>query len=264
MIIKRTHVLAAVIWLLSLVSVFGQVGFSLPSFTNTAAGQQLDVPVTVVNFDTVFSIQYVLQWNPAVLEFQSITKPNNPLGIVDSACFNLTEAAAGQIRFRWYSTFPRTLIDGADLFHMNLKVIGANGTSSSIIFTEIIPITYFEVVRGPGNQFFNLSQALITNGSVGVGMPSSVDAPSGQTIKTAVAPNPFSDFTRIQFELTQRGSVRLMLTDVAGKICYETNEILDRGQHEKVVLSSNLPAKGMYYVHLFSADAHTVRAIVAQ
>jgi hypothetical protein len=64
--------------------------------------------------------------------------------------------------------------------------------------------------------------------------------------------------------MNQSGSVRLMLTDVAGKICYETNELLDRGQHEKVILSSNLPAKGMYYVHLFSADTHTVRAIVAQ
>ena len=262
---KRTHVLAAAIWLLSIVTVFGQVGFSLPTFTNTATGQTLDMPVTVVNFDTVFAVQYVIQWNPQVLEFSGISKPNNPLGIVDSLCFNLAEAPQGIIRFRWFNTFsPKTLADATDIFHLNMKVVGNNGANSSVIFTELPPTTYYEVVRGPGNQFFNLSNSLITNGLVVVGMVP-VDEPSGSySLDVLAAPNPFSDQVTLSYDLPESGDTRVFVTDITGKICYDENKYLVRGRNGTVIANGVFPAKGMYFVHLLSGSIHAVQPIVYQ
>jgi hypothetical protein len=262
---KRAHVFAAILWLLSVVTVYGQVGFTMPTFTNTSTGQNLDVPVTVVNFDTVFAIQYVIKWNPQVLEFTGLTKPNNPLSIVDSLCFNLAEAPQGIIRFRWFNTSsPKTLADGADIFHLQMKVIGVDGTSTPISFTELPPITYYEVVRGPGNQFFNLSNSLITNGLVVVGTVS-VNGPSdAEWMALKAAPNPFSDQVSIAFDVAESGPVQYYITDVAGKICYSEKKYLNSGRNGTVIANGVFPAKGLYFVHVLSGGRHAVQPIVYQ
>lgn len=262
---KRAHVFAAIIWLLSVVTVSGQVGFTMPTFTNTSTGQNLDFPVTVVNFDTVFSIQYVIQWDPQVLKFTGLSKPNNPLGIVDSVCFNLAEAPQGIIRFRWFNTFsPKTLADGADIFHLEMKVLSADGTSTPVSFTELPPITYYEVVRGPGNQFYNLSNSLITNGLVVVGTVPVNEPSDAELMALKTAPNPFSDQVSITFDVAESGPARFYITDLAGRICYDEKKYLNSGRNGTVIANGVFPAKGLYFVHVLSGDRHAVQPIVYQ
>jgi hypothetical protein len=261
--IKRAHVFAAILWLLSSFSVQAQPGFSLPTLLGTTTGQNLDMPITVVNFDTVFAIQYVIQWDPQVLKFTGLSKPNNPLNIVDSLCFNLLEAPQGIIRFRWFVATPKTLADGTDIFHLEFKVISANGTASQVNFTEIPPTTYYEVVRGPGNQFFYLNNSPITNGLVVVG---TIDAPEQPVAPVAlsVAPNPFSGDLNLSFDMPESGDARLFITDLTGKICYDEKKYLNQGTSGTVIANGVFPAKGMYFVHLATSDQHFVQSIVFQ
>lgn len=265
---KRSHVLAAAVWLLSFTSLFGQVGFTLPAYSNTNTGDLLDFPVEVVNFDSVFSVQYVIRWDPQVLEFQSIEHVVNPLNIVDSLCFNLLEVGQGIIRFRWFSNSFRTLADETAIFTIKMKVTGAIGSASSVYFTEIPPVTYFEVVRGPGNQFYFLNtppQALITNGQVTVGMVSA-DAPFAPTVDEAlwVAPNPFSGHIRATYLNRSAGSVRIFISDVTGKICYESEKYLDLGIHGIEIANTVLRGKGTYFLHIVANGVHEVQPIVYQ
>ncbi len=263
--IKRSHVFAAMLWLLTSFTVQAQPGFSLPTFLGTTTGQNINMPVTVVNFDTVFAIQYVIQWNPQVLKFTGLSKPNNPLSIVESVCFNLMEATQGTIRFRWFnSASPKTLADGADIFHMEFKVISGNGTATEVRFTELPPVTYYEVVRGPGNQFFTLLNSPITNGIITVG---TVDAPEQQpeaATTIIAAPNPFSEQLNLQLDAPESGQSRLFVTDISGKVLYDEKIYLNRGRNGTVIANGVFPAKGMYFVHLTTGGHHTVQPIVFQ
>lgn len=253
---------SAVVCLFFTTSVYAQVGVSLPTFTNTDPGQVLEMPVTVVNFDTVFSVQFVVQWDPAVLEFQSVVHPNNPLAIVDSLCFNLLEAGEGIIRFRWYSTLPKTLPDGADVFRLKMKVIGAIGTSTNVAFTELPPVTYFEIVRGPGSQFYTLATALLTQGAVSVGVVSANEP--GASLSLKATPNPFSISTQIQFDLPESGVAHIWVTDLAGKIIFSEKKYHNRGINGTVIANTELRSKGLYFVHVTTAGTHAVQPIVFQ
>lgn len=263
---KRSHVLVAIVWLLSLASSFGQVGFTLPSYSNTNTGDVLDFPVKVVNFDSVFSMQYVMRWDPQVLEFQSLDHVPNPLAIVDSLCFNLTQAGQGIIRFRWFSTLYKTLPNETAIYSLKMKVVGANGSASSLYFTELPPVTYFEVVRGASNQIFNLNlppQALLTNGQVTVGMVDGFE-PGLASSSLLVYPNPFSNSFSVAYESVSVEEARVYITDLLGKIIFEEKKYPNLGRVGMEIANVQIPGKGTYFLHVVQGDVHAVRPIVYQ
>lgn len=261
--IKRSHVLAVCIGLLYCSSLFGQVGFSLPTYTNTNNGDNLNFPVSVVNFDSVFSIQFVIQWNPEVLEFQSVEHLVNPLNIVDSVCFNLLEAQSnGYIRFRWYtfSTY-KTLPNASAIFTLKMRVIGEDGMYTPVTFTELPPVTYYEVVRGASpNQFFNLNNSLLTNGRVNVGIVGS-NEPQDIFSGVSVTPNPVTTGTVVRFSTTENSDAFYRVTDVNGKAILSSGFSTQPGLNEIPLNTSGFGSPGVYYLHLWSGAASFTRAI---
>lgn len=260
--IKRSHVFAVCIGLLYCTSLFGQVGFSLPTYTNTNNGDNLNFPVSVVNFDSVFSIQFVIQWNPDVLEFQSVEHLVNPLNIVDSVCFNLLEAqSAGVIRFRWYtSSSYKTLPNAAAIFTLKMRVVGEDGMFTPVAFTELPPITYYEVVRGAPNQFFNLNNSLLTNGKVTVGLVGS-DEPQDIFSGISIAPNPVTTGTVLRFFTTDSNDAFYSVTDVTGKAVLSSVFSTQPGLNEVPLNTSGFGSPGVYYLHLWSGATSFTRAI---
>jgi hypothetical protein len=264
--IKRSHVLAAFLWLSSFFMANAQVGFNLPTFTGVNPGTVLDMPMRVVNFDTVISVQFVIQWDPAVLKFVGLSQPTNPLSIVDSICFNFNEAQEGIIRFRWYSPgAPRTLADSVDIFHIQMRAIGGNGTATPVAITELPPQTVFEVARMPGPQFYNLSTALITSGAVSIGTVSSTEATGAAAqIRIEATPNPFTEQINLTFDLPSGGETQCTITDVNGKICYQEKKYLEQGRTGTVIANGVFPARGLYFVHIANGAFHAVQPIVYQ
>ena len=259
---KRSLVLVACLGLLYFPSLFGQVGFSLPSYTNTSTGQNLDFPVSVVHFDSVFSIQFVIQWNPSILEFQGIEHLVNPLNIVDSSCFNLLETSQGFIRFRWYSSSYKSLQNTATIFTLKMKVIGLNGTVSPVVFTELPPVTYFEIVRGKNNQFFFLNTAMLTNGSVTVGTVDSEEPATVFAGDLSIAPNPFSASATLAFEMPQSDEVKLRITDALGRIVHQADFQVQQGHNEVQLNGTALVNNGIYYIHLLTDRQQVVRPVI--
>lgn len=258
--IKHSLVLAVCLGLLYSPSLFGQVGFSLPTYTNTSTGQNLDFPVSVVHFDSVFSIQFVIQWNPDVLEFKGIEHLVNPLAIVDSSCFNLSEVSEGFIRFRWYSSSYKTLQNTTAVFTLKMQVVGLNGTSSPISFTELPPVTYFEIVRGVNNQFFFLNTALLTNGSVSVGIVGNEEPGMSTAIK--VFPNPFSSTATLTFDMPRAGNVLWRITDALGRIVQEESFEAQQGRNEVLINQAALFHNGVYYIQLLTDQQRIVHPVI--
>ena len=179
---------------------------------NTPVGSTVCVPVTVNDFNAIASLQFSLAWDPAVLQFNEVTGFNLP--DLNAASFNTTQTASGQAAMAWFDNSAQgvTLQDGATLFEMCFTVLGADGTSSSIVFTD----TPTQREAANPNTTITFTE---TNGSVtvGDGTPPPPPPPStggdalvnlptlsgeaGTTICLPVTVNDFNAIASLQFSL---------------------------------------------------------------
>lgn len=265
---KRFRVLATLCALLVYFSTFAQVGFKLPFVNDAQPGETIILPVQVINFDSISSVQFAIQWDPQVLQFERYILGGNPM-FLDSTRFNTSEAATGFMRFNWYGSF-RTLINGTSIFRLEFKVIGAVGTSSPVTFTEILspPAIYFEVVQGQNNTTYGFSPnnqtPLLTHGFVAVGFTAGNDEPRQDNIEVQVTPNPFSNSATVTFSLEKGAQIQLKITDAAGKVCYEQQKFFAAGKNGMVIEKTMLRDRGVYFLSLTTETAYSVQPIVFQ
>ncbi len=185
---------------------------------NTPVGSTVCVPVTVNDFDGIASLQFSLRWDPAALQFNELLNFNLP--DLSNANFNATQTANGQLAAAWSDGTAQgvTLADESILFEICFTVLGADGTSSNIVFTDM-----------PTQREAATADAIIdfteTNGSVtvGDGTPPPPPPPStggdellnfptlsaevGSTICLPVTVNDFNEIVSLQFSLEWNSSV---------------------------------------------------------
>lgn len=241
-----------------------QIGFSLPFVNNAVSGSTLNLPVTVINFDSIAAVQFVIRWDPEVLQLDTISNLNLP-GLEVDEDFGLTNALdSGILRFAWSSTdlnIGTTRPDGATIYSLIFKVIGANNSSAGLMFTELPPNTYFEVVNASG-QAFTMNQAQIDNGFVAVGFTVATGEPGLNELDAQVAPNPFSGAARLYFELSQATEVRWTITDPAGRRLLDKHEKLPAGRQILELEAGLLPTRGTYYLLLQAGAKSRVMPLI--
>lgn len=95
-----------------------------------ACGETGVVPITVLNFDTLGSLQFTLLWNPAVLQFDGVGS-FNPVMQVALSDFNTSLVANGVLSFSWTTKTldGTTLPDGAVMFDVSFTALGGGVTN---------------------------------------------------------------------------------------------------------------------------------------
>ena len=110
---------------------------------NESAQQNVTVgvPIDVSGFTTVSSFQFTLQWDPAVLSFQSESGFAN-IGSFNSGNFGINSVGSGLLTVSWDDPNVSTdgggvsLSDASTLFLINFSTIGNVGAHSDINFTD--------------------------------------------------------------------------------------------------------------------------------
>ena len=179
---------------------------------NTPVGSTVCVPVTVNDFDGIASLQFSLQWDPAVLQFNEVTNFNLP--DLNAASFNTTQTASGQTAMAWFDNTAQgvTLADGTTLFEMCFTVLGVDGTSSGIVFTD--SPTQREAANANNTITFSESNGSVTIGDGTAPPPpppatggdalinlSTLSAEAGSTVCLPVTVNDFNGIASLQFSL---------------------------------------------------------------
>ncbi len=207
--------------LLNCTRLVAQPGFSTPIFSNVHAGDVLDIPVQVTNFDSIVSVQFVLRWDPSVLQFQSISNYNLP-DMKSDNFGTLSALDSGFIRVAWvfYTAAGTTLTDKAAIFHIKLKVVGPINSGTKIDFTELPPLTYFEVVNA-SSKIWTLNQAIRTSGFAAVGYTYVGTDEPGNEFTVSAFPNPFSEKTWVKFDLPNPTTLHAQLVNAQGQLLFE-------------------------------------------
>ncbi|MFT5802231.1 MAG: hypothetical protein ACI956_002042, partial [Nonlabens sp.] len=130
----------------------------------TSSGSNICVPVSSsMGFTDLFSFQYIIEYDPAVLAFGSVNPVNIPPTLSSST------PSAGQIIVSWFSDdilFGSTLIGDNILYEICFTAIGATGTSSDVNFTGTVPPgTPIEVSDVNGPLGYTLTDGSVTIGN---------------------------------------------------------------------------------------------------
>lgn len=107
-------------------------------------GSLFFVDVTTANFDSIFGAQFSLEWQTAVLHFDSVAQLNQDISLLENN-INLLYAqngntpGAASLSFGWNSddfAAGSSLDNGARLFRIYFTVVGAHGSASTVTFTN--------------------------------------------------------------------------------------------------------------------------------
>lgn len=239
-----------------------QVGFSMPITSNAQPGSVLDIPVKVSNFDSIVTAQFVIKWDPAVLEFQAVDQLNLP-DLTELEFGTLEALSSGILRFAWeyYIAQGTTLPDGTAIFHLKLKVIGALNSGTALAITELPPLTFFEVVNAQ-NVAWSLSQSPVTMGFVAVGYTYVSAQNPFANASFSVGPNPFSEKTTLSFDLASAADLRVTLTDTAGRPVFESSGHFPAGRNGMEIAYPIVDRQGIYFLIIQSSGFSHAETLV--
>jgi hypothetical protein len=136
---SRSIIGLILIWLTSLPLRAEQPIFNISSLDATH-GQIIDVDFHVDNFSNIISVQYSVNWDPAVLKFRTIKNFNPNVPGLTSSVFGTPQnlVDAGKFTLTWFesSVTPITIADGSLFFTVEFEVLGDPCDHSPVAITN--------------------------------------------------------------------------------------------------------------------------------
>lgn len=110
------------------------------SSTDATPGEIIEVNFEVDNFIDIISVQYSVNWNPAVLEFKSLKNFNANVPGLSPSVFGTPQVLLDQGKFTlaWIesSITPITIPNGSLFYTVEFEVIGTECQSSNVSITD--------------------------------------------------------------------------------------------------------------------------------
>ncbi len=226
----------------------------------TFSGTMFKADIRVVDFNTILSTQFTVNWDPQVLRYVRVS--NFVLASSsETDNFGDTRAQQGMLAFSWFdfALNGRSLPDSAVLFSINFEVIGAPQTSSHISFTDEIAVR--EIVDASSEAI----TAKYFNGEILVASPVGTSLFNSDPHKISVEdnyPNPFHDYTQIRFRLSQSTKARVVVRNAQGQLIYEQLQYFTNGAHTLRLEKDTFPQAGTYYFQLVAPDFYVTQKLV--
>ena len=128
---------------------FAQVTFSVsPDSLDTTTGSNVCLDVTVSGFSDIMTMQYSMNYNPAVLSFTGAQNFN----LANFNSTNIGSSSAGDLTFSWLSddvANGSSVSDGTSIYQLCFDVIGTSLTETTIEFSG--SPTPIEIIEATGS-----------------------------------------------------------------------------------------------------------------
>jgi hypothetical protein len=172
--------------------------FKIGTASSCGGGEPVQLPFRVEKFAGFRGFQLSIQWDPAVLAFDSVSHYNLPY--FDSTCIGTAHADEGRISFAWYTPdAPESIkIPDDDLLCMlHFRAIGPKGSSTRIYFDERpTPLQILHDNLSRANALFSIGEVEIQGETtmqvedINVVAPSCFSSRDGQIDLTIGGGNP--------------------------------------------------------------------------
>lgn len=224
--------------------------------------QEFLVDVKVSNFDSLIGMQYTIKWNPTNLQFLEILNPGLTGMSDDTFGTGPTNTPNGLLPVVWFDNSLQgvSVADETVIFTIKMKAIGGS-------MGEIIPLIFVdspalaEIVNVAQDPIpFTVEEGTVTYMD---DLVSSTDLGKKENLKLHHNyPNPFREFTYIQFELEETTPITLTINDLTGKEIYRKQEKRNGGFHQMKIDASLFPAAGEYIYSVQTTDNQLIGKLI--
>lgn len=180
--------------------------FTIPTISGKT-GDEIKLNVSVDNFTDLSVFQWTIRWDPTVLEFKSVQDFDLP--DLTAASFNTLKANQGYFTTAWFNQQGATKSNGSTIFSITFKIIGADGKTSGVDFSNTPLKAEFADKNSQTCNSISLVNGRINSGTVVNPPPTGVSLTMGNANATkdgdVCIPMKVTGFTKItalQFSLS--------------------------------------------------------------
>ena len=204
------------------------------------AGTQYMVNFRAGNFNEIAGYQYTLSFDPAAMKVVNVIGAE-ALSLTDDH-FALNRMNEGVITSSWNAAEARTVEAGEVIF--TLVVEASRDVQLSDVMTVNSKVTKAEAY----NSLEQVSNVALSFTNSGIA--------TNEFALFQNSPNPFTEVTKIGFNLPQADAATLTVYDVTGKVMHTQDGEFSRGYNEFEVKQRDLTTTGVLYYQL-DTDAFT-------
>lgn len=239
---KHHYTLVLIFFLSFVLPAFAQVSFIIPD-KRVVKGNLIGAEIHVKTRDSISAFQFTLEWNPLILEFNTVDSVSLPDVSMD--IFGLNNVVDGNLKFLWVSNATEGVRfkDSVLIFKVLFKAIGGKGTNSLVKFTNSLIRIKAINFRIESLPVTTRDGVMTIEGSSAIGDLNH----KAENIKLYQnIPNPLSNQTMIPFELKEADIVTLQIYDAIGRMVFEKKEMCAAGMNEMALYTEGVLQKGMY------------------
>lgn len=232
-----------------------QVTFSISPLT-VDPETTFSADIKVSSFTDIAGVQFTLQWDPAVLEFQGVENFGIELNDIN---FNADDAVSeGTLRFLWFDPLGVTLEDGSIFYSIVFDAIGAPGDTTSIAFTsEPLQIEVTDVNENLVDANFESGQVLLFDPTAAT----YVSAPDLFVMRPGI-PNPFYENVQIEIDIRLATDASITIIGPDGKEAFAENRFFTPGKHLLFFTKDTFPTAGTYFFQLTAPGLRATQQLV--
>jgi hypothetical protein len=204
------------------------------------AGEEYVIALSLPDLADLTGAQFSLAFDPRRMELSHLEYRS-----AGAESFGLNELARGTLRFSWVNHGKKD--PQLVLLRARALQAGSSGDLFHLAARDIVPEAY-----GQNEKLYSLG---VTQEN------SSVPVPARYELYPNM-PNPFNQSTRISFQLPEACPIKLLISDLAGRVLQTITGDYPAGKHEVLLEKSALPQTGVLLYTLQAGDYRQTRKMV--
>ena len=207
-------------------------------------GETFEVAVQAGEAASWLGLQFALQFDPKTVEITQVI-PGVLQGL-DEAAWSLDRP--GLLHFSWFNAVPQVVMRDENLFRLRIRARDAGRLKDVLSFSteRLKPEAYDHGNHSSGLQLHYTAQ----------------DFNGGASILLTPQPNPTTAVTQFPLRLAAAETAILAITEVSGKVVYQVEKALERGNQLIDVPASAFPSAGIYFWTLkIGTELHSGRLV---
>jgi len=204
------------------------------------AGQETLIPIRAKDFVDIAAFQFTIAFDTAKLDYVELGSERIAVNQI-----NDDPVSSGIVSALWLDDFSSvTIEDGEILFYV--KII----PKESLLLSEafVIDDSFIEL------DAYNLDLNRLTLSFEFCDLVANEDLNQKKLLKVENSPNPFSEFTHINFQITDSEQVTLTIFDISGKKIRTIQKNFPSGMNSFLIEKKDLGSDGLYFYEVKTTE----------
>ncbi|NOT35750.1 MAG: HYR domain-containing protein [Saprospiraceae bacterium] len=213
---------------------------------------EIQVPILVARENIISGYQFTIQYNPTQLELLNIVNGECSIGKENS---NWTRTNDGLVSISWNATSSGTsndelkLLSNSAIFTLKFKALSTGQLSKSLEINSTI--TKAEAYDSQLEEM-----------EIGLSFRNGVQSGDHSFVLYQNQPNPFSEITRIGFDMPKAAKATLSIYDLNSKLVYQQTIQANKGYNNVEINHAQLGVTGVLYYQLDAIGSTETRRMI--